>query len=224
MTKRRSPGPRRLFWSPEDEQLLRELYPDAPTNQIADRIGRNQRAVYAKAKALGLRKSAEFLSSAASGRLQSVSGVGVATRFKARHEPWNKGKTYVAGGRSQETRFAPGHVPLQWVPIGTETVDSQGYRKRKVRDDAPAGESRRNWRFVHILLWEAENGPVPSGHAIVFRNGDRSDFRIENLELVSRAELARRNSVHNLPEDVKQAIRGIAVLNRQINKLTREPA
>lgn len=207
---------KRRPWSPEDEQLLRELYPNTPTQALADRFGREIRSVYAKAKAMGLAKSAEYLASPFAARLRAGDGRGKATRFKAGHTAWNKGQTYQPGGRAKETQFKPGNVPHSMKPIGSEKW-RDGYLWRKVSDDQPV--ARFNWREVHRLLWEEHNGPIPEGHAVVFRNGDRTDIRIENLEIITRQELGRRNTVHRLPPELRKVIRTKGALTRRINKL-----
>lgn len=197
-------------------QLLRELYPDQITRDIAARLGRAQRAVAAKAAALGLRKSETYLASPAAARIQPGDGKGSATRFRPRMTPWNKGSTYVAGGRSIETRFKPGQTPHTHKPIGSEAW-RDGYLWRKVSEDRQP--ARFNWREVHRIVWEEHNGPVPAGHAVVFINRDRSDIRLDNLELISRQELARRNTVHRLPPELRKVIRTKGTITRQINKL-----
>lgn len=48
------------------------------------------------------------------------------------------------------------------------------------------------------LVWFAVNGPIPEGMEINHKNHDRADDRIENLELVTRAENNRyRNKQKN---------------------------
>lgn len=207
---------RRRPWSAAEEQILRELYPDTATDVIATRLGRALTSVYRKANHLGIKKSPDYLASPLACRLTRDSTTGVDTRFQPGITPWNKGSSYVAGGRSVETRFAVGHTPHTLVPIGTERV-RDGYLWRKVRDDlVPV---RRNWREVHRIVWEEANGPVPPGHAVVFRNRDRSDIRLDNLELITRSELGRRNAMHRLPAEVRKVIHTKAALTRQINKL-----
>nr|VFK58933.1 MAG: HNH endonuclease [Candidatus Kentron sp. UNK]VFK68638.1 MAG: HNH endonuclease [Candidatus Kentron sp. UNK] len=211
------PKNKRRHWTQEEISLLRAEYADAPTGAIARRLGRTERAVYSQANDMGLGKSPTHLARMRAEAAERVRVAGEKTRFSSGHASWNRGlRGLHLGGK--ETRFAPGHRPAQWVPVGTEVIDKDGYRKRKVRDDTPPGESRRNWMFCHVLAWEAENGPAPPGHCVVFRNGDRADIRIENLELIDRAERLRRNSIHRYPEAVKELIWARHRLKRAIRK------
>lgn len=75
---------------------------------------------------------------------------------------------------------------------------------------------RKRWRFVHVMLWEEANGPVPAGHTIAFRNGDKTDIRLENLECISRRELMRRNTVHNYPPELVQVMRLKGAITKRI--------
>lgn len=120
--------------------------------------------------------------------------------FEKGQEPWSKGKKGLR--LSPATEFKPGNKPQTWVPIGTEVTDRDGYRKVKVSDN-PGVESRFNWQFVHRLEWEKHNGPVPKGHAIIFIDGDRSNCSIENLAMLTRAELVRLNQT--FPDLVRDA-------------------
>ena len=103
-----------------------------------------------------------------------------ATRFKPGNIPWNKGKKGVCAGNIA-TRFKPGHIPWNYLPVGSERVKTDGYIWVKIADP-------NKWRQKHILLWEAENGPVPKGHVILFSDQDPRNLSLENLLLVSSAE------------------------------------
>ncbi|MGH8431787.1 MAG: HNH endonuclease signature motif containing protein, partial [Solimonas sp.] len=75
---------------------------------------------------------------------------------------------------------------------------------------------------VHRLLWEEHFGPIPAGHTVVFRNRDKTNTRIDNLELITRAELMRRNSYHNnYPKEIGRVIQLRGQIVRQINKRAR---
>ncbi len=220
--KMRGDGDRmRRAWTEAECQLMRELYPELRAKDVAERLGRGVSQVHAKAKAMGLRKSDAFNASEWSGR--AGNGRTIANSEAHRWKPgllsWNKGKHYRPGGRAVEHQFKPGAMPHNWKPVGTEIVHETGYLTRKVRDDAPRGRSYKNWRFVHILLWEEANGPLPAGHAVGFRNGDKTDLRLDNLELVSRKELMRRNSIHTLlPPELVQVVQLNGALKRKINR------
>jgi uncharacterized membrane protein len=67
----------------------------------------------------------------------------------------------------------------------------------------------------------ANGRQLPPGHAVAFRNGDRRDMRPDNLELITRQELMRRNSVQNLPKPIVSTIQLLGALKRQIRRRER---
>jgi hypothetical protein len=209
----------RQYWNEEEERLLAQLYPDLPTWQVAQRLKRTESQIYNKVNGMGLCKSDAFKNSPSSGRLRPGDSRGAATRFKKGHITWNKGKSYRAGGRSAETQFKPGYNAPNKAPIGAHRI-ADGYLQRKISD---TGYPPRDWRGVHILLWEVCHGrPLPKGHALIFRDGDRSNIRISNLELLTRGELMRRNSIHRYPPELKHTIRVVAKLKRKIREVEDE--
>lgn len=76
-----------------------------------------------------------------------------------------------------------------YQPIGTELV-RDGYLCRKVNDDLPL---HHRWRGVHLINWEAANGPIPPGHCLKCLDGNRLNTDPANWKLVSRGTLARLN-------------------------------
>jgi len=203
-------------WSKKEKQYLRKHYPNMVTWAIAMRLGRSERSVYGAAQKLGLTKSERFLKSDWGGVFQKGHRPSPETEFKPGHRPHNKGqKGFGAGGRSVETRFKKGNRPHTWQPVGSETIDSCGYKRRKVSDH---GAPQQRWAFVHHILWTDHNGPIPPGHIVVFKNGLKDDIRIENLELITREENLRRNSLHRFPRELVDVIRIRGVLNRKINE------
>lgn len=199
-------------WDDWEFEYVRRWYPVTPTDELAEQLGRSRTATYQVAQRMGLKKDPSYYEAGYGGRTDG--GKGAACRFPKGHVPWNKGIHWDSGGRSHETRFKKGQKPHSWQPIGSERV-LDGYRQRKVTD---TGYPPRDWRPVHVLHWERYRGPVPEGHIVVFKNGNKRDIRIANLECISRVENMQRNTVHRLPKELAEIIQLRGALNRQINK------
>lgn len=123
-------------------------------------------------------------------------------RFTSGHTPANKG---LKGIRlSPATEFKKGHMPQTWKPVGTETVRADGYTWVKV-------EEPNKWREKHKIIWEAAYGPTPKSHAVLFANGDKQNIALENLILVSRAQLVRLNQNNLIATDAELTRTGILV-------------
>lgn len=182
--------------------MLLARFADMPTHELAALLGRSRSAVDQAANKHGLRKSPEQRARSQAKTNAVLEEAGKAYRRRAGEAPWNKGRHYQP--RNVGTRFEPGHRPQTWLPVGTERIDKDGVLKRKVSDTR---DRRADWKPVHVIEWEAINGPVPAGK-VVLTTG----------ELVTRAELMRRNSVHNLPKGVALAVQLVGALNRQIRK------
>lgn len=200
----------RATWSREETRAFRIAYPWLSNAEIARRLRRPVFSIKNRAQLLGLKKAPEYLAKSTCGRFQKGAPA------------WNKGMHYVAGGRSAETRFKPGtrqgRAAEVYQPIGAERVSKDGYLERKVSETRPF---QRRWRAVHLIVWESVHGPVPKGHAVCFKNGDKRDIRIENLELVLRRDLMLRNTLHRYPQPIPKLIQLRGAINRQINKRTR---
>ena len=119
----------------------------------------------------------------------------------------------------EPTQFKKGQKPHTWKPIGTERLSKEGYLQRKVAD---TGYPPRDWVGVHILLWREHHGEIPAGHIIKFKDGNKQNIAIENLECISQADNMRRNSFHNYPKEVAQLIQLRSAVQRQINKRSKQ--
>lgn len=189
-------------WTEDELQTLALLYPDYTNRIIAKTMGRTIRSVKMKASSLGLSKNPDIESTG-----QNTG------RFQKGSKPWNAGLKGVYMGNSA-TRFQKGHKPHTWHPIGTERVTDDGYLQRKLTD---TGVTRRDFVPVHHIVWKEAGHEIPPGHNLVFKDGNRRNFDLDNLELVSRAENMRRNSLHRYPKEIALAIQLRGALNRRIN-------
>lgn len=213
-------------WRDDEIEILRKLYPLNTAGTLAGILDRKPSSIYNKAKLLGIAKAPEFWTSGTSGRFDGIKGGN--TRFKPGLVPWNKGTHYVAGGRSAETRFKkgrPAHEARNYVPIGSLRISKDGYLERKVTDD-PALVPTRRWVAVHRLVWQAANGPIPEGHIVAFKPGQKTavleEITVDKLDCISLRENMRRNTIHNLPKPLAEAVQLRGALMRKINHATKE--
>jgi hypothetical protein len=125
----------------------------------------------------------------------------------------NKGRKGYCPPGSEKGWFKHGVFPLNTMPLGSERVNGDGYVEVKYSEKS--GPPNNRWKAKHVLIWEAENGPAPEGHAVIFADGNRRNFNLENLMLVSRKELAVLNHMNMLSSkngDITKAAVGIARL------------
>lgn len=116
---------------------------------------------------------------------------GIDCRFKPGRVPCNKGKTGIGGW--EPTQFKKGNKPHNYKSVGTERVNGDDYVDIKVADP-------NKWRAKHLIIWEKENGPIPKGKVVIFGDGNRRNFDLDNLLLVSRKQLIvmnKRNLIKN---------------------------
>jgi len=126
---------------------------------------------------------------------------GLDGRFEKGIKPWNTGLKGVTTGGVQ-TQFKKGHLPHNYVPVGSERIRTLR-TNRKAKDDYIDVKiaDPNKWKAKHILMWEAHNGPVPKGHAVIFGDGNNRNFDPDNLVLVSRKQLAVLNKNRLIQND-----------------------
>lgn len=219
MTKSRGIRAPRMAWTEQQVEEIRRRYPHEKTEQIAADLSMPLHKIYGKAARLGLKKMPEYLASPDAQRLRRGDNVGAAFRFPKGHVPANKGVKGISYPGMEATQFKKGQHPHTWKPIGTERLSKEGYLQRKVTD---TGYPPRDWVGVHILLWREHYGEIPAGHKVVFKDRNKQNIVIENLELLSNAEMMKRNSFHNYPKEVTQLIQLRGAVQRQINKRSKQ--
>ena len=107
---------------------------------------------------------------------------GLTGYFKHGHIPANKGKKGYHSPGCEKGWFKKGHSPVNHKPVGSERIDNKdGYTLVKTAEP-------NVWRLKHKLVWEAAHGKVPSGCVITFLDGNKKNFSLNNLALISKAE------------------------------------
>lgn len=216
--------------SATEKATIRERYADHSAEEIARDLGRAPTSVYSFARREGLTKSAAFLASSKSGRIQRGERRGTRTEFKPGHASPTKGlrRPGYAPGRMAETQFKPGRKTWKWKPIGSTRV-SCGYSFTKVADVRGVSWTL-NWKLTHVLNWEASNGPVPAGFVLKSRDGNALNVDPANWQLIPRGVLSMINggrgsvaglSIHDAPPEIRPTIIAVATLKHAAGKVKR---
>lgn len=82
-----------------------------------------------------------------------------------------------------DCKFKKGVIQYKYKPVGTETITYEKGRKIVyVKVD------ENNWERKHKYIYEKHNGKVPKDSVIIFLDGNRNNFDIDNLALITRHE------------------------------------
>lgn len=121
---------------------------------------------------------------------------GVKTTFAKGSIPANKGMKISDATRAKiaHTWYRKGNVPSNTRNIGDELIEKDGYTLIKVQN---TGKRYEKWKLKHVFIWEQyHNQKVPKGHIVIFLDGNKSNFNIDNLVCISRRENAKLNQRH----------------------------
>jgi hypothetical protein len=120
-------------------------------------------------------------------------------RYSKGHESPNKGKKGLYFPGSEKGWFLKGRPPHNHDPVGTEKIKDDGYMWVKIAEP-------NKWRQKHRIDWEKVNGPLPPDGRLIFADGDRTNLSLDNLILLTNAELLTANRhglIYKAPELTK---------------------
>lgn len=212
----------RHTYTVEEVCYIRDNYAEMSASAIAAALCVPQRSIYSIARRMGLSKSTEWKAAQSREAMADVNHGGRAYQFKPGHQPENKGRpqhewmTPEGIAASTRSRFKVGNRPANYRPVGSERVNIYGYLEVKVR------EGINGWRAKHKVVWEQHNGPVPRGMKIRFRDNNPHNCDIDNLYLVTAADLMRENTFHNYPDELRDIVYLRSRIKRESNKQKRE--
>lgn len=217
-TKLKLRKPPRFKFTPEIIEKIKEVYPKMLNRDIAEIIGCSIHSIENLSYRLGLKKDKEFLKSVFSERMQNPNHPGRKYWHKKGEIPFNKGKKQTEFmspekiEKTKATRFKKGTVPPNRRNVGEKRITKDGYIEIKV------AEGLKQWNLLHRVVWEEQNGVIPKGYNIQFKDGNRQNCNIENLYIISRKKQMTENTMHRYPEELRSLIRAKGLLKRYINK------
>ena len=207
----------RRLWNFADEWMVRGYFPHIETRILAARLHHGYSSTSIHAKRIRVRKTSAFMEEMLRecGRRATLDGA--ATRFQKGLIPANKGKKMPGWGpgRMKETQFKKGQVSVNTMPMWSfRWVDGYLMLKTGKRHGPP----NDRWEYVHRLIWEQANGPLPDWHVarIWWKDGDHGNCSLSNLELVAAKDHMARTTVHSLPAPLPHLIQLAGALKRKI--------
>lgn len=146
-------------------------------------------------------------------------------RFEKGSASWNAGTKGICKPNSGS--FKKGDIPGNTRPLGSERIcKKDGYILIKVAETNPHTGAPTRYKHKHLVIWEAEHGPVPKGHVVAFIDNNKMNCDIDNLILLTRQQLAyiNCNGYASLPGEIKTTIAGLAKLVAKQRGLEKEQA
>lgn len=101
------------------------------------------------------------------------------------------------------------------LPVGSERT-SKGYILVKVAEP-------NKWIEKHRYIYESMYGNIPTGHKVIFADGNKENFDIDNLVLVSDSEALIMNTKKLKYDDAELTKTGalIAKIIDKVNKVSK---
>lgn len=167
-------------FSKQEDKFLEDNYLQFGYHELSRRMGRSKYGIVNRLRLLGLKVPANIM-------------VTRRNLFPKGHVPFNKGIKGVHS--SPATEFKKGNLPANTLYDGCITIRTD-HKDRTGRQYKWIRVSLGKWLQYHLYLWEKANGKVPPGYTLRFKNKNSLDVRLNNLEIISRAQQVQDNTNH----------------------------
>lgn len=191
----------------KEKAFIAESYLTMTLSEMASKLNRSIGAVHKHMKRNGLSLPADIM-------LQRMQRghvnlqLGESYRFKNGNTQANKGTKGMVKPNSGS--FKKGNIPVNVRRDGDERVSVDGYVEVRV--------SAGVWRLKHRMVWEQAKGPIPVGYNIIFEDGNKLNCDIDNLRMVTDAELMQSNTIMRYPANLRAAMKNVKKLKRTIER------
>jgi hypothetical protein len=189
-------------WTNEELEYVKLNYSDKYTKDIADAINRSPRAVYQAAINLNVKKSPEFIKISLEREAEKLKVLGAASRFKPGNVSHNKGQKMSKDVYEmvKVSMFKKGNEPHNMKYDGHERICAKdGYIYVRI--------SKGKYVLKHRLVWEQHNGPIFKGNIIIFKDKNKYNLNIDNLQLITLRENMERNRITKYPKELQDLIK-----------------
>ena len=123
--------------------------------------------------------------------------------FPKGNKPWNTGTKGLV--KPSSSCFQKGYRPKNTKPVGSERIDVDGYTYIKIAEP-------NIWKLKHRLIYEEKYGKIPKNHSILFADGNKTNFDINNLVLVSKNQVLKLNQFNLIYNDAELTKTGVNIV------------
>ena len=184
-------------WTEEEIEFIRQIYPYYENKEISKMVKEKFGFDVSARNLLNVRHKYKIPKKA-------IPNSGC---YRKGDVPWNKGK-----GMSEEVKekvkgtwFKKGEIPKNQRPIGSTRIDKDGYKLIKIAEP-------NKWALYHRYLYEKAHGEkLKKNEAVIFADGDRTNFDIDNLVKVNRTNLLYLNNNNLIFDDSDLTKAGVNV-------------
>jgi hypothetical protein len=199
-------------WTEEEIEYLKNHFHNSYTKHLCILLNKSYTSIAGKAYSLGLKKSPEFLQSELQIQADRLRIIGADSRYKKGSIPANKGKLMPGElyTKCKPTMFKKGNVPHNTKHDGAERITKDGYIEIRVKLGV--------YKLKHRIIYEQHYGPIPAQMKVKFKDGNKLNLNITNLELISNENNMINNSIVRFPKELRQTISLVNKLKRKINE------
>jgi hypothetical protein len=198
--------------TPEQKRIIIQQFPHIPSKDVAKLVGMSKATVDRFAHDIGLKKSKKYMEQEKERRIQMCLTCTNKATFKVGSTPHNKGKKISREHYEGISHlfFKKGNATWNEKYDGYERINPEGYTEVRI---AP-----KVFKLKQRIIWIEANGEIPKDHLITFRDGNKQNFALENLECISKSENMRRNKLQNWPLELQTSIVQLNKINRKIKQ------
>jgi len=116
-----------------------------------------------------------------------------------------------------------------YIPVGTERIVGSSIvhvkiSMRRIKGGVHPSRYSGTWKRKHHLVWEQHYGPIPKGYKVIFLDGNKFNFEIDNLELATANEICLLHHYGLQFNDKERTRTGLAVARQraQIGRLMKQ--
>lgn len=185
------------------DRIIKARYLDTPVKTLATMIGKSHTCIVTRLRQLELKIPKRIIeqrkkdSRFHKGIIPTTKGKKWSEYMSEEGMKASRAMCYKKGNRPHNTKEKDGEISLRH---NQQNNNEKPYYFIRI--------SVGKWYPLHQLIWQQAYGIVPEGYCLWFKDSNTLNVTLNNLEMITRAENARRNrnKFINLPPELQEVI------------------